>query len=116
MPELLDEPGEGAMGIHYVHGDRVGDTVLDPATPEALIYEPQADGSLKLVGAELTVFQEAWDTANDHPPSVDGHHFHLVTTPNRYDIPAFYQLHVWSWRNNPSGDFNDWNPKVTCPS
>lgn len=113
--DCVDEPGEGAMGIHFVHGDRVGDIVLDPATPEALVYEPQADGSLELVAAELIVFQEAWDEANDHPPVVAGHHFHLVTVPNRYDLPAFYQLHVWAGRDNPSGDFNDWNPKVSCP-
>jgi hypothetical protein len=37
----------------------------------------------------MIVFPEAWDEANVHPPALDGHHFHLVTAPNRYDIPAF---------------------------
>jgi len=24
-------------------------------------------------------------------------------------------LHVWIWRENPSGMFADWNPTVHCP-
>ena len=28
--------------------------------------------------------------------------------------PAFYELHVWAWRDNPSGVFVDWNPRVSC--
>jgi len=31
---------EGAMGIHMVNGDLVGDGMLDAAHPEALLYEP----------------------------------------------------------------------------
>lgn len=34
----------GAMGLHYINGDLVGDIELDPATPEVLVYEPAADG------------------------------------------------------------------------
>ena len=36
----IAQPGLGTMGIHYVNGGLVGDTVLDPAKPEALVYEP----------------------------------------------------------------------------
>ncbi len=43
-----------------------------------------------------------------------GQHFHFVGTPNRYRLPAFYELHVWAWRDNPGGDFVDWNPDVSC--
>jgi hypothetical protein len=28
--------------------------------------------------------------------------------------PAFYELHVWAWRDNPHGAFVDWNPAVSC--
>jgi hypothetical protein len=35
-------PQGGAMGIHYVNGDLVGDGKLDAARPEALMYEPGA--------------------------------------------------------------------------
>lgn len=33
----IDNPGVGAMGIHYVNGALVGDDVLDPTRPEALV-------------------------------------------------------------------------------
>jgi len=25
-----------------------------------------------------------------------------------------YELHAWIWKNNPSGVFYEWNPKVSC--
>ena len=28
--------------------------------------------------------------------------------------PAFYLMHGWIWRDNPSGIFADWNPEVSC--
>ena len=28
--------------------------------------------------------------------------------------PAFYELHVWAWKDNPRGSFADWNPSVSC--
>jgi hypothetical protein len=111
----VSEPSQGAMGIHFVNGNLVGDTVLDPARPEAVIYEPWKHGKLRLVAVEYVVFQEAWDAENPQPPSLFGHTFHLVGSPNRYGIPAFYELHVWAWKHNPSGLFNDWNPNVSCP-
>jgi len=47
-------PDQGAMGVHYVNGTLVGDGEVDAAHPEALIYEPSADG-LRLVGVEYIV-------------------------------------------------------------
>jgi hypothetical protein len=29
-------------------------------------------------------------------------------------LPAFYELHVWLFKHNPRGLFDDWNPRVTC--
>jgi hypothetical protein len=108
-------PNSGAMGIHYVLPDRVNDAVLDANLPEALIYEPLRDGRLRLVGVEFIVIAEAWNTANpDAQPSLDGHLLNLVGEPNRYRLPAFYELHVWAWERNPEGNFADWNTDVTC--
>ena len=111
----VDEPGEGAMGMHFVHSELISDTVLDPLLPEALMYEPGPNGQLRLVGVEYIVFQEAWDTEHAEPPTLLGQQFHLVPSPNRYGVPAFYELHIWVWKHNPSGLFNDWNPRVRCP-
>jgi hypothetical protein len=106
-------PQEGAMGIHYVNGDLVGDGEIDASQPEALIYELR-DGHLQLVGVEYVVIAEAWDANHESPPSLMGQVFHYVGAPNRYRIPAFYELHVWAWKQNPNGMFTDWNPRVSC--
>jgi hypothetical protein len=106
-------PQVGAMGIHFVNGDLVGDGLIDASQPEALIYELR-NGKLQLVGVEYVVLAEAWDAAHETPPSLLGQVFHYVSEPNRYKIPAFYELHVWAWKDNPLGMFTDWNPKVSC--
>jgi len=113
--DCVDEPGEGAMGIHFVHNELISDAVLDPLLPEALMYEPESNGRLRLVGLEYIVFQDVWDAEHDAPPALLGQQLHLVPSPNRYGVPAFYELHVWVWKHNPSGLLNDWNPRVRCP-
>jgi hypothetical protein len=108
--------GPGAMGLHHINGDLVGDTALDPATPEALVYEPAADGGPELVAVEYVVFAEAWDAKNEMAPMLFGEMFMLVEEPNRYELPAFYALHAWIWRDNPDGMFASFNPDATCPA
>lgn len=109
----VSSPQSGAMGIHYVNGELVGDGKLDAARPEALMYEPR-NGKLELVGVEYIVIAAAWDAASKTPPTLMGQLFHYNTSPNRYGIPAYYSLHVWAWRSNPTGVFMDWNPTVSC--
>jgi hypothetical protein len=38
----------------------------------------------------------------------------LIDSPNRYGLQAFYELHVWAWKDNPQGPFVDWNNHVSC--
>jgi hypothetical protein len=45
---------------------------------------------------------------------LEGQVFNFVPAPNRFNIPSFFELHVWAWRNNPQGSFVDWNNQVTC--
>jgi hypothetical protein len=106
-------PQGGAMGIHYVNGSLVGDGELDASHPEALLFEAKS-GKLRLVGVEYVVIAEAWDANHDTPPMLMGQLFNYVGTPNRYGLPAFYELHVWAWQSNPNGMFADFNPKVSC--
>jgi hypothetical protein len=120
--ELKDAAGiacidsdEGGMGIHYVHGDRVADAHVSLRKPELVIYEPQPDGYMELVAVEYVVFRSAW--RKEHPtgrPKLLGQRFELVEEGNRYGLPAFFELHVWAWRHNPNGMFEDFNPRVTC--
>ena len=107
-------PDHGAMGIHYVNGGLVGDGEIDVNHPEALIYEPIGD-KRKLVGVEFIVDAATWLANHDNaPPVLEGQLFNLVNSPNRYHLDAFYELHVWAWRDNPSGAFVDWNNRVSC--
>ncbi|HEY8787081.1 MAG TPA: hypothetical protein VIN63_11450 [Candidatus Limnocylindria bacterium] len=108
----IETPGVGVMGIHYVNGALVSDGVVNAATPEALVYQPLGNGKRKLVALEYIVFYSMWAGASK--PSLFGQDFKLIGTPNRYGIPAFYELHAWVWQNNPSGMFKDWNPSGSC--
>lgn len=108
-------PSSGAMGVHYVLPDRIGDAVLSADLPEALIYEPLPNGRLRLVGVEFIMLAEVWNAANpDAQPALEGHLLNFVGEPNRYRLPAFYELHVWAWERNPNGNFADWNSRVSC--
>jgi hypothetical protein len=106
-------PQEGAMGIHYPKGALIFDGALDARNPEILIYE-QRNGRLRLLGVEYVVIAEDWHANNQDPPMLMGQHFHYVGSPNRYGLPAFYELHVWAWKDNPHGAFVDWHPNVSC--
>ena len=104
----------GAMGVHYVNGTLLGNLTLDPAQPQALIYEP-SNGKMTLVGVEFILDSASWLAANNNtPPVLDGQVFNFVGAPNRFNIPSFFELHVWAWRDNPQGAFVDWNNHVTC--
>jgi hypothetical protein len=105
---------EGAMGLHYVNFDLVGDPALDAARPELLVYEPLPHGKVRLVAVDYLVFKDAWDATSAATPKLMGQLFHLFDSPNRYGLPAFYTLHVWAWKENPSGTFANWNPNVSC--
>ncbi len=111
----IAQPGEGAMGIHYVNGSPVSDPRELARQPEALVYEPQANGRLSLVAVEYLVTKSAWEGAgNTAPPSLFGHQFMLIPAGNRFGLPDFYALHVWLWKHNPHGLFGMWNPNVSC--
>jgi hypothetical protein len=109
-------PDTGAMGVHFVLPSRIAAGVLQANEPEALIYEPLAGGALRLVGVEFIVLASVWQT--QHPagptPALDGNLLNYVGEPNRYGLPAFYEIHVWAWEDNPKGSFADWNTHVTC--
>jgi hypothetical protein len=126
-------PDKGAMGIHYFRPDMLGITSppnprvngngihIDFKKPAILLYEPQADGSLELIGVENLVFAKAWkDAGHDAPPS-----FHGVAYDTMIDNPAtpldeahnfepHHDRHVWLYRENPNGVFTPFNPRVTC--
>jgi hypothetical protein len=109
-------PDTGAMGVHLVLPSRLNAGVLDPTKPEALIYEPMANGAMRLVGVEFIVLESVW--ASNNPgggvPALDGNLLNYIAAPNRYGLPSFYEMHVWAWEHNPKGSYADWNTHVTC--
>lgn len=105
---------QGAMGVHFVNGPLVGDGVLDVTRPEALVYEPTRGDGFRLVAVEYLVLADPWNAKHPAPPELMGQLFHLIDSPNRFALPAFYSLHVWAWKDNPSGTFVNWSPRVSC--
>lgn len=104
-------PDHGAMGIHYVNASLVNGPI-DPAQPQALIYEPSSTGQYKLVAVEFIILAGALPP--NSAPQVEGHLMQYIDAPNRYGLPAFFELHVWAWKDNPQGPFVDWNNHVSC--
>jgi hypothetical protein len=104
----------GAMGLHYVNFPLVADGVLDARKPEIVIYEPLPNGRLRLVGADYLVLASDWHANNPAPPELMGQLLHLFESPNRFGLPNFYTLHVWAWKDNPTGTFSNWHANVSC--
>src|SRR5262245_41288294 len=103
-------PDNGAMGLHFVNMDLVADPTLDPSRPEIVLYEPMPDGRLRLTGADYLVLASAWDSLHPGvPPQIMGQLLHLFEAPNRFGLPPFYTLHVWAWKESPTGAFGNWN-------
>jgi hypothetical protein len=105
----FQNPGTGGMGLHYIDAGLLDDTV-DITAPEALVYELDASGQIAgLVAHEYIVPIDAW--ASNAPPRLFGRSFHQHPT-----LPLWV-LHAWLWKDNPAGDFEDWNPAVRlCPA
>lgn len=96
----------GGMGFHYANTALIDDSAqLDMLRPEALLYEPQADGAMELVGAEYIIPGSAW--TSDEPPRLFDRPFQFV---EKFGV---WGLHLWL-RDNPSGTFAPWNPTVSC--
>jgi hypothetical protein len=109
----IADPTAGGMGVHMVNPALL-DATVGLKTPEALVYAPQANGSLKLVAVEYVVDRKAWRSAgNTKAPRLYGRQFALITK-NPFGLKPFYALHAWLWRKNPSGLLAPYNPEVSC--
>jgi hypothetical protein len=95
----------GAQGFHYLNPELV-DATVELLKPELVMYEPQPDGSLQLIGVDYVVPFDAW--TQPEPPTLLGMPF------MRNEPLGVWALHIWAWRPNPSGMFAMWNPKASC--
>jgi hypothetical protein len=105
----------GAMGMHFANLPMVFDDVLDAARPEIVIYEPTSNGRLRLIGVDYLILAKTWDDKHPGtPPEIMGQLLHYFDAPNRFGLPPFYTLHVWAWKDNPTGTFVNWHSRVSC--
>ena len=134
--EMLGFPKEmGAMGVHYVRRDLLGlppkpgppgtgrvhgtGTYTDFRKPSMLVYEPQANGSLKLVAVENLVFASAWHQRTKAAPRFRDEPYVLLKdlpetkVDEAHGWEPHYELHVWL-EDNPNGMFSEFSPRVTC--
>jgi hypothetical protein len=89
-------PGQG---YHFIKSSLVGTT--DIREPSVLMYDK--DGNLN--SPEWVAPLDGFPT----PPSIFGQVMHADD-----DLGLWIQ-HVWVWKLNPNGVFEDVNPNVTCP-
>src|SRR2546426_3648642 len=112
----IEQPGVGVMGIHYANGLALGDAVVDPAKPEALVYQPLPNGKLRLVAAEYIVFQGAWlQAGNTSGPTLFGPPLKLIPMGNRDGFPPFFAIHAWILQPKPDGMVKERNPSRSWP-
>jgi hypothetical protein len=103
----------GAMGVHYVNRALLGQPI-DLRHPAILLYEPTADGA-KLIGVEYFKADADQNLATDGDrPSLLGQPFDGPMLGHDEHMPIHFDLHVWTWKHNPSGMFAQFNPTVSC--
>jgi len=126
-------PQWGGMGIHYINPKMLkisgaepkvaGDsTHTDFSNPAILLYEPRADGTMKLVGAENLVFLHAWQKAgNQAAPTFAGRSYDFMAdnAGTEHDEAHHFEPHMdqhvyFAKSANPRDQLNPFNPSVTC--
>lgn len=105
FPAGCIETGDGSQGFHFLN-DALLDATTELDRPELLMYEPQADGSLELIGVDYVIPFDQWTA--QQPPELLGRPF------MRNEVLGVWALHIWTHRENPSGTFAMFNPDVTC--
>lgn len=127
------ESPAGAMGVHSVNTVYAQNQTIDPAKPAILLYLPQPGGGFKLGAVEYFaavllrnpdtgavapwIDQAPWPSSYqviNPAPTVFGQTFEGPMPGHDPGRPWHYDLHVWAWENNPSGDFVGFNPRFTC--
>ena len=98
--------------VTYINARLASDRNLDVTRPEVLYFEPQKDGTNKLVSVFYT-YPLGFEPPFPPPPSLFGVRFDgpLVQPSTGF---VFYGLHVSLFTDNPAGIFHLYNPELTC--
>ena len=110
-------PGGPGMGYHYVNPAYVADGVVAPTRPDMLVYVPDGQGGRTLGAVEWMGVDPDQDLAtSDGRPKLFGRiPFDGPMPGHEPGMPAHFDLHVWLYKDNPSGMFSAFNPTVSCP-
>ena len=126
-------PEWGGMGIHYINPKMLKITGTQPRVngeathtdflkPSILLYEPMADGSMKLVGVENLVFLNAWLKAgNGAPPTFAGRSWDIMadntSTPQdeAHRFEPHMDQHIYFFDSeDPRDMLRPFTPHITC--
>jgi hypothetical protein len=105
-PCMTDPAGAGGMGFHFGNTTLIDGSVRVDQ-PELLLYEPEQNGRMRLVAVEYIV-PYTFHSRDAEAPVLFGQKF------QRNDDFQLWGLHAWVWKDNPSGMFANWNPRVNC--
>jgi len=105
-PACIAHPSMGAMGFH-LDNDALKDDHIEVERPEVLVYRRTPAGEYELTGVEYMVPFSA-HAPTLPPPTVMGQEL------KPFAPGKFWYRHVWAWLDNPSGLFEDWNPRISC--
>jgi hypothetical protein len=105
-PACISHPTMGAMGYH-LNNDKLMDVRIEVERPEVLVYRRTPAGEFELTGVEYMVPFSA------HPPTAPAPTV-MGQELKPFAPGKFWYRHVWAWLDNPSGLFEDWNPRVSC--
>jgi hypothetical protein len=95
------------MGYHYLNPAYM-DYTFDAEHPELLLYVPDKNGKMRLVGVEYGVLIDDLENPQPAPEGFTGDAD--VWTIN--EDAHLWTLHAWVWYHNPDGIFASHNPRV----
>lgn len=109
--------GSAAMGIHYLNEAYVGDPAIKAGKPELLLYFPESNGQVRLIGVEYFRPDADQNLSTDSDrPYLAGIPFDGPMEGHEEGMPKHYDLHAWVWSWNPDGVFAQFNLRFRCPS
>ena len=101
----------GNMGYHFENPALMTDGVINLTEPEVLLYERMPNGTFKLTAVEYYMQANQTTTA----PVILGQTFLGPMPPHHPGMTVHYDRHVWLWKDNPNGLYDNWNPTISCP-
>ena len=96
------------MGVHFILG-RLLDGTIVAQTPEVLVYEPTANGRMKLVAPSTSRRHRSRSSGRRSPRRISP----PMSEARSNTTPRLVTLHVWIWYPNPSGLFSH-EPVLDC--